>query len=254
MAKHACQKGGGHRAVQLDYDLARESMAILAFDLANRMEKAGNFLSVFVILPAESGEQEEEDLSCLTWGLGVTPSGWWMDWITESLAPKINTELDILRDWVACFMPGHYAMFDARIWHPMTEHRKTMEKQWNDAAPWPDALNHASQLSRAAACLGMFCKAIAHPEGKGIITRGPADLPDKFGTPARLSNIANVLRREGRRLTTKELEKLLGGMDVNTHIAKTHKDERQKVEAFADKHLRNGHGWWLWRPPKLPAQ
>ena len=171
----------------------------------------------------------------------------------HSLEPQgLTSKIEILRDWLACF--GSHAQSSAleeRVVVPFRKYREGLMERVLYRQPWPHAEEQHRELWRMGDFLGMLGKAIAHPEGRGLIDRAAAGAqPDEYGTPSRLILAARYLRTKQRKVPTFEL--LGEGIDMGRLLAPS-KGCTPEVREWADLHIRAGKGWWKWTPPTLPS-
>ena len=174
-------------------------------------------------------------------------------WMIHSLDPEgLTSKIEILRDWLACF--GSHAQSSAleeRVVVPYRKYRDGLMERVLYRQPWPHAEERHRELLEMGDFLGMLGKAIAHPEGRGLIDRAAVGAqPDEYGTPSRLLLAARYLRAKQRKVRTSEL--LGEGIDMGRLLAPSKGCTRETRE-WADLHLRAGKGWWKWTPPTLPS-
>jgi hypothetical protein len=173
------------------------------------------------------------------------------EYLWSKLVPhRLPEMIAMLSDWLDCFgSTAQATAFASKVRGPFKAYADAAFLRTYGGSPaWPTRLEDCATITRMEEFLRVLAISIVDPSGKGDVPRSMnPGLSKATGPHERFHHVEIALRDHfnGERITTAELEKII--RNVST-LTSTSKGVPGVEKEWADKHLRDGRGYWKWKP------
>lgn len=240
-------------AVSTDFnqDLKRAAIATLAEETEEKLESIVSFVQGFTHEPQELITDAMCQAIRQAASNPIDFPGDLKEYLWSKLVPhRLPEMIAMLSDWLDCFgSTAQATAFASKVRGPFKAYADAAFLRTYGGSPaWPTRLEDCTTITHMAEFLRVLAISIVDPSGKGDVPRSMnPGLSKATGPHERFKRVEIALRDHfnGERITTARLTCVVG--DVSTLTSKSKGATKDEIE-WVDKHLRDGRGYWKWKP------